>query len=478
MSFLNSPADALLYLLNSLPAIGLSFLYYLYWKIFLGKHKGMARFFRYSFIAWALNVTYIFFLLIRKLFNDQILSDLNTEFIVLFLNMASALSFLRAARIQLERHHRRMLRSNILNIVTYLCIFVAASCYFHEQLMIFRIVSVLLGSLSLWLIADSFIKYFEESERVYDYRTQWALTIPTKIYAVVQLGYFVPEDIPLAGYTLKIGSLFFVVGMAIKVIHAYGLSRFAEKVFHDYQERSRVFTESKIKGELFDQLVHEFSTPKAELDLRLQQVDEDLSGLPNLGECRDNLLAIRQRLAHVSGLIHGFRDHRFDLEASKNVKEVHNINAILEETIISLKLQRELKIVIQRKYCSQPTVLARRNDLYHVFINLMKNADDVACRGEKSKLVITTQVENTPSGVLEVKVNFADNGPGVPRHIQHKIFKDGFSTKPPDGGSHGHGLYIAKKLIEENLGSLIYMDSPNKRAGGVFLVTMGFSAKE
>jgi signal transduction histidine kinase len=75
---------------------------------------------------------------------------------------------------------------------------------------------------------------------------------------------------------------------------------------------------------------------------------------------------------------------------------------------------------------------------------LIKNAID-ALAGTGGTVAITAQA--APEGGVAIRV--ADNGPGVPREIQKRVFDPGFSTK---SGGWGIGLSLAKRIIEENHG--------------------------
>ncbi len=47
----------------------------------------------------------------------------------------------------------------------------------------------------------------------------------------------------------------------------------------------------------------------------------------------------------------------------------------------------------------------------------------------------------------EVRIRVADDGPGIPAEIRHRIFEPGFSTKQ---SGWGIGLSLARRIIEEN----------------------------
>ncbi len=51
------------------------------------------------------------------------------------------------------------------------------------------------------------------------------------------------------------------------------------------------------------------------------------------------------------------------------------------------------------------------------------------------------------------ELRFRDNGPGIPKQRSEQIFEQFFTTKPPQAG-RGLGLYIARRLAQENKASL------------------------
>ncbi len=91
-------------------------------------------------------------------------------------------------------------------------------------------------------------------------------------------------------------------------------------------------------------------------------------------------------------------------------------------------------------------------DLYHVFINLIKNALQAMPQG--GRLLI--QGSLTPQGV---EISFQDTGPGLRPEEVEQIFQPFYSTK--EGGEGlGLGLPICRKILERYHGTLIVESEP------------------
>jgi signal transduction histidine kinase len=91
-------------------------------------------------------------------------------------------------------------------------------------------------------------------------------------------------------------------------------------------------------------------------------------------------------------------------------------------------------------------VLAPRGALLRVLANLVNNAIDVIPDGAAGRVILTAWVATD-----NVFVQVADNGPGIPEELQHKIFDLFFTTK--EKGS-GVGLPTCRKLVEAWGGNL------------------------
>ena len=90
-------------------------------------------------------------------------------------------------------------------------------------------------------------------------------------------------------------------------------------------------------------------------------------------------------------------------------------------------------------------VLADQNEIFRIVFNLIYNAVTVA-RATPRLRRIDISVERVRNNVT---LRIADNGGGLPREVAKRLFRP-----PAAGAIRGHGLAIARELMERNGGTL------------------------
>ena len=112
---------------------------------------------------------------------------------------------------------------------------------------------------------------------------------------------------------------------------------------------------------------------------------------------------------------------------------------------------------------SLPSILANKDQLIQVFLNLVKNAVD-ALSGDEGVVRLCTGFRrglrliapgSTDRAHLPLMISVADSGKGIPPDIMQNIFDPFVSTK---SGSSGLGLALVAKLVHDH-GGIIQVDS-------------------
>lgn len=125
----------------------------------------------------------------------------------------------------------------------------------------------------------------------------------------------------------------------------------------------------------------------------------------------------------------------------------------LESTLIMLghKL-KHTHIKVKRDYDkSLPQMTMHGSELNQVWTNLLDNAIDAL--GENGVITVKTSADNGC-----IKVDIADDGPGIPVDVGKRIFDPFFTTKPPGSGT-GMGLDTARRIVEQRHSGTLTFDT-------------------
>jgi PAS domain S-box-containing protein len=104
-----------------------------------------------------------------------------------------------------------------------------------------------------------------------------------------------------------------------------------------------------------------------------------------------------------------------------------------------------------------PKVMADYAEMIQVFVNLLTNAAHaVEPMGlERARIRISCCTDAHGWAIVEIE----DNGPGVPKQDQHRIFEPFYTTKPLGIGS-GLGLHISRSIVERRGGRIKVNSTP------------------
>ncbi|MGH2568022.1 MAG: sensor histidine kinase, partial [Bacteroidota bacterium] len=214
--------------------------------------------------------------------------------------------------------------------------------------------------------------------------------------------------------------------------------------------------------EMAKQVAHEIKNPLTPMRLSVQHLRTAFhDNAPDLKSLVDRVTqTVIEQIDALSRIATEFSNFARMPERKYERVDLHQL---LTETV---SLFQEIRgVEFRLNFCdTSPTLVADRDELQRVFINLIRNG--VQAMDSGGTISIQTSLEDH-----RCTIRIADTGPGIPRSIQEKVFEPNFSTKT-DGT--GLGLAIAKRVIEGLNGS-IELESEMGR-GTMFIIKIPLQA--
>jgi two-component system, NtrC family, sensor kinase len=217
-------------------------------------------------------------------------------------------------------------------------------------------------------------------------------------------------------------------------------------------------------GQLAAGVMHEINNPLATISACVAAITGRLDQLqgPDKASVEEYLEIIDKEVDRCTRIVDGLLD--FSRPKAKTKAKVV-LNALVEETLFLLKHhQRFKKLTVSRELDpSQPATTGNAEQLTQVLMALMLNAVDAM--DDRGKLTVRTG--RNPQFSDEVYLEIEDNGIGIPRAEQSKIFEPFYTTKPPGRGT-GLGLSICYGIVEQHQGRIDLDSQPGR--GSIFRV--------
>jgi len=157
-------------------------------------------------------------------------------------------------------------------------------------------------------------------------------------------------------------------------------------------------------------------------------------------------------------------------------KELINVHELLQHVRQLLIADAPAEIEIERDYDpSLPPLKLDRNQLIQAMLNLGRNA--VQAMKTSGRLILRTRALTgvsigTRRHRLAASIQFEDNGPGVPQHLQDTLFYP-FVTGRTEGT--GLGLAIAQDLVSRHGGLVEFESRPGRT---VFTLLLPFNTHD
>jgi signal transduction histidine kinase len=227
-------------------------------------------------------------------------------------------------------------------------------------------------------------------------------------------------------------------------------------------------------GQLVAGVAHELNNPIGFVHANLQLLDEFIDKLSRAQDAGTDTEQIRAAIAKLLSRsregTHRVKEIVQDLRAFSRMDQAElqdaDLHEELDRTLGLMEPQFKDGVTVVREYGDLPRVRCYPGQLNQVFLNLLMNAcDAMGCQG--SVQITTTMI---PEGV---RLEFQDDGPGIPPELLNRLFEPFFTTKEVGKGT-GLGLSLSHGIIERHRGK--FTVKSNLGEGATFVIELPLDA--
>jgi nitrogen fixation/metabolism regulation signal transduction histidine kinase len=205
--------------------------------------------------------------------------------------------------------------------------------------------------------------------------------------------------------------------------------------------------------EMAKQIAHEIKNPLTPIKLNIQFLQKSWNNKDDDFDKKLDRISntIIEQINSLSKIASDFSDFA---NIAKSKKEIVDIYKKIQTVAQLFEQTNNLKITIQNTCLQATNIFADKEQIIQVFNNLFKNAIQSVETNQNVEINVEI-LENTNDYIIKVN----DNGKGIPKNIQDKLFKPNFTTK---SSGMGLGLAIVKRIIESSNGKIYFQTKLNK----------------
>ncbi len=209
---------------------------------------------------------------------------------------------------------------------------------------------------------------------------------------------------------------------------------------------------------------HDLKSPLGNI-VSLAYLIEDLVGEQLPEEAKEYLSLINSSAFQLSHIIDGILEYSKSSQLLVDKKELIAVSQFIKEVVALLSLPEGFNITWQQDNLN---VFTNRIALTQIMLNLVSNAvkyNDKKAGGE----VHITYEQTADTTTFRIK----DNGPGISKEYQNKVFNLFERLKESDGKKEGTGigLSVVKRLVEKIGGTISVASTPPDCTTFIFSVS-------
>ncbi len=266
--------------------------------------------------------------------------------------------------------------------------------------------------------------------------------------------------------TLKaLSHIAYVTSMELQNLNHNLEKKIAEEVEKSRKKDRLLMQQTRLAqmGEMINMIAHQWRQP-------LNAISTTASGLKlknALGKYDkkffdEQLSKIEEYTKHLATTIDDFRNF---FKPTKKMEKVSLENLIDNALAIMTVPLSNHEITVEKDYNNPDKIKTYANEIKHVILNIIKNAEDVLVeRNVKDKKIKIKTYKEGDKHIIEI----SDNGGGIDENIIDRIFDPYFSTKKKKGT--GIGLYMSKIIVEDHCHG--ELEVKNTKEGALFKITL------
>jgi signal transduction histidine kinase len=214
-------------------------------------------------------------------------------------------------------------------------------------------------------------------------------------------------------------------------------------------------------GEMISMIAHQWRQPLCEISGIFMEMETAAKfGKVNQEFIQKESKEGTQIIEYMSKTIDDFRNF---FKPAKTKKNFSLSDACKEATTLASASLKNKNIRLELHVKKVLHVKGYASEFAQVILNLILNAKDALIERNIQNPLIVIEIKEDGLNIL---VSISDNAGGIDEKILERIFEPYISTKKSAGT--GLGLYMAKMIIEENMGGTIYANNEGK--GAVFCI--------